>query len=349
MRIEEFREWMLAEGLDRDAARSRASNCLTIESCQHVDLDEQYDSDRCEHLIALFVYTTDDERSGRPPSHQVPINGNVRNGSATYKSSIKKYVAFRDFEAGDSLSVHRQGLSHAHRTRRRAIVRAANPNRESYQEFFDAFGILPNAVCEFGLEHSVFAEPDMALEQWRELTTALLNNARLPIRAITGNVQDREFQFYKRLNGYLFENHSLHHDCTGNYYPRRNLERAVGWHATIRPRTETGVLVNFQTSHVLSGRTHNPLLYSAVWNIAFTPKIIDPFTGDEAHGPVAEMFRTAFLSKIRARFSVCIEEYNRFVGERDIANRIGGFSDNFFDGEELSRFKDAAIRQWALV
>jgi len=349
MRIDNFTEWMLAEGLDKEAVRSRASNCQTVEKYQHVDLDEQYDLDRCEHLIALFTYTTDDERTGKPPLHQVPINGNIRNGSATYKSSIRKYVTFRDSENGESSVPHHPGPCRARRARRLTKANASTPNRESYHEFLEMFGIMPQAVCDFGLEYSVFAEPDVAQAQWQKLKDALLNDGQLHIRAITGKDQDREFQFYKRLSAYLFGNNSLSHDCTGNYYPRRNLERAVGWVVTIHPQADTGVLVNFQTSHVLSGRTHNPLLYSAVWNIVFTPKIIDPFTGDEANGPTAELFRKAFQSRIRARFGACIEDYNRLVGERDVLNRINNFQDEFFSSDELGRFKEAARRQWALV
>ncbi len=347
MRAENFFEWMLAEGLSEDTARARLSNCRTVENYQLVNLDEQYEGDRCEHLIALFTYTTDDERAGRPARHNVPIAGNIRNGSATYKASIVKYVTFRDSENGgvqEILPRQRRVL----RGRRIVRAHAADPNRESYQEFFEAFGIMPQAVCDFGLDHSVFAEQGAAMAQWQELKGALLGGRRLHIRAEARN--DREFLFYKRLNEHLFQNDALSPDCTGNYYPRRNLERAVGWVVTIHPSRDTGVLVNYQTSHVLSGRTHNPLLYSAVWNIVFTPKIIDPFTGDEAHGPAALLFRDAFINSIRVRFADCIEDYNNFLNVHNIEDRINDFQhEDFADEEELTRFKEAACRQWAPV
>ena len=347
MREDDFLEWMLAEGLSEDTARARLSNCRTVENYQRVNLDEQYEGDRCEHLIALFIYTTDDERAGRPARHNVPIAGNIRNGSATYKTSIAKYVTFRDSE-NDGV---REFLPRQRRILRgRGIMRAhaEDPNRESYQEFFEVFGIMPQAVCDFGLDHSVFAAQGAAMAQWQELKDTLLNGRRLHIRADAGN--DREFLFYKRLNEHLFQNDALRPDCTGNYYPRRNLERAVGWKVTIHPPRDTGVLVNFQTSHVLSGRTHNPLLYSAVWNIVFTPKIIDPFTGDEAHGPAALLFREAFINRIRARFAGCIEDYNNFLNVHNIEDRINEFQhEDFADEEELARLKESACRQWAPV
>ncbi len=345
MRTEEFIEWMIADGLREDAARSRLANCQTVENFQHVDLDGQYDHDRCEHLRVLFTYTTDDERAGRAPLHQVPINGNIRNGSATYRAAIKKYVTFRDSENGVvALPQHRN-----RRPRRGAGGNRAMPNRESYSEFLDAFGIRPEALCDFGLDHSVFAESEEAWTQWQDLKNTLLHGGRLYIRAIAGNAHDREFLFYKRLHENMFPGVELCHDCTGNYYPRRNLSRAVGWDVTIHPAQENGVLVNFQTSHALSGRTHNPLLYLAVWNIVFTPKVIDPFTGDEAETAAAALFREAFLDKIRRRFDRCVADYNNFVDEHNILNRIGEFRDDYFVADELARFKEAALRQWANV
>ena len=348
MRSEDFMEWMEADGLGENSARSRLANCRTIEDFQHVNLDAQYDLDQCKHLIDLFTYTTDDERAAREPRHQVPINGNVRNGSATYKSAIRKYVTFRNSENGEAVTPCRPEPRRVPHVRNGIKKNAVKPNRESYGEFFKAFGIMPEAICDFGLDNSVFAEPDVAWEQWNRLKAALFDG-QLYIRAIKGNDQDSEFQFYKRLHTYLFENGRLERDCTGNYYPRRNLERVVGWNVTIHPQTNTGVLVNFQTSHVLSRRTHNPLLYSAVWNIVFTPKIIDPFTGEEAHGEVAKLFREAFLRKIHVRFAKCIEDYNRFIDEQKILSRINDFHDEFFKDDELVRFKKAACQQWAAV
>lgn len=348
MRSKDFMGWMEADGLDKTTARSRLANCRAIEKYQHVNLDEKYDLDRCEHLITLFTYTTDDERTGKEPRHQVPIKGNVRNGSATYKATIRMYVKFRDSENGVVVTPCRPEPRRVPHVRKGIKKNAVKPNRESYSEFFETFGIMPQAICDFGLENSVFAEPDVAWEQWERLKKALFDDL-LYIRARGIGDQDREFQFYKRLHTYLFENGRLERDPNGNHHPRQNLQRAVGWVVTIHPKEDTGVLVNFQTSHVLSGRTHNPLLYSAVWNIVFTPKIIDPLTGDEAHGEVAKLFREVFLKKIHTRFAKCIEDYNRFIDEQKILSRINDFHDEFFKNDELARLKENARNQWAVV
>lgn len=103
MRSKDFMEWMEADGLGKNTARSRLTNCWTVEDYQHVNLDDQYDRDRCKQLITLFTYTADDERARREPCHQVPINGNIRNGSAAYKAAINKYVKFRDSETEEAI------------------------------------------------------------------------------------------------------------------------------------------------------------------------------------------------------------------------------------------------------
>lgn len=346
MNAEDFYEWMLAYGLQAKSAGARVSNCQTIERFENVDLDREYDQDQCAEIRRRLKYTTDDERNERQPLHHIPIEGNLRNGTATYKSALDKYIAYRDSFNDEVTPVvnrrrggqKRKGTQYAHRD---------TPNRESYQEFFDAFGIDPRAICEYGLEHSVFAPRDYAIRQWRGLKEVLLGNGRLHIRMVERN--DPEFVFYGRLYQNLFGNTNIEPDRNGNYYPKRNLSTAVGWRVGIHPDLETGYLVNYQTSHVLTGRTHNPLLYSAVWNIAFTPKLIDPFTGEEAHGEIVEMFHEAFSARVHGLFGECIEDYNSFVREQDIHNRIRAFASGDFHPADLARFKDAAERQWAFV
>ena len=96
MDIEGFRSWLLACGLKKSTAESRVANCIIIELEQHVNLDECYANDKCERLIGLLTYSHEEQRRNRPPRHSIPIDGNVYDGTATYKSAVKKYVAFKD-------------------------------------------------------------------------------------------------------------------------------------------------------------------------------------------------------------------------------------------------------------
>ena len=98
MNAEGFKNWLLASGMKETAAQNRVANCATVERGQHVDLDVCYEKDRCRSLIELLTYSREDQRRNRPPRHNIPIEGNVYNGTATYKAAVKKYVAFRDAE-----------------------------------------------------------------------------------------------------------------------------------------------------------------------------------------------------------------------------------------------------------
>jgi hypothetical protein len=98
MKKDEFKSWLQAKYPDSNlTVRNRITNCNTVEN-NYGDLDEFYKKDRCNALIEEFNYSTDDEREQRTPNHRVPIEGNIRTGSATLKSAIKLYVEFRDIQ-----------------------------------------------------------------------------------------------------------------------------------------------------------------------------------------------------------------------------------------------------------
>lgn len=62
------------------------------------DLDERYNADRCKSIVEELTYSTEDEREKRPQNHLIPINGNIRNGSATLKQAINLYINFCEDE-----------------------------------------------------------------------------------------------------------------------------------------------------------------------------------------------------------------------------------------------------------
>ena len=96
MKTDEFKSWLQAKYPDYpQTASARFANRNTIEK-YYGDLDAFYKKDRCNALIEEFNYSTADERENRAQNHKVPIDGNIRNGSATLKSTIRLYVEFRE-------------------------------------------------------------------------------------------------------------------------------------------------------------------------------------------------------------------------------------------------------------
>ena len=73
---------------------SRISDCKRVESIEG-DLDAHFDADRLQGLLDRLTYSAEDARHGRAPRHRVPIDGDVRNGSATLKHAVNLYSEFR--------------------------------------------------------------------------------------------------------------------------------------------------------------------------------------------------------------------------------------------------------------
>jgi hypothetical protein len=43
-----------------------------------------------------LTYGVSDERENNPIQHNIPINGDIRNGTATLKSALQLYIGFRN-------------------------------------------------------------------------------------------------------------------------------------------------------------------------------------------------------------------------------------------------------------
>jgi len=43
------------------------------------NLDQHYDKDRLQHLIAQLTYSTEDKRRGRPNPSKIPFVGDIKN------------------------------------------------------------------------------------------------------------------------------------------------------------------------------------------------------------------------------------------------------------------------------
>lgn len=80
--------------LDIRTISSRLSNCRTVERYEG-DLDLQFDQDHLRSLLERLTYSKEDARQSRPARHRIPINGDVRNGTATLRSAVSLYKQFR--------------------------------------------------------------------------------------------------------------------------------------------------------------------------------------------------------------------------------------------------------------
>ncbi len=87
MRETQFKQWLLDEGYNENAVKSRIANVRKIEEV-YPDLDSRIYDGTISNLLATFVYTADDRLNNREPLHKIKINGDAYNGTATYKSAL---------------------------------------------------------------------------------------------------------------------------------------------------------------------------------------------------------------------------------------------------------------------
>src|SRR5687767_8076283 len=98
MRENEFRSWLATHrNLGERTIGSRISNCRTVERHEG-DLDTQFEQDKLRDLTRRLTYSSRDQVANKPTLHNIPIDGNVYNGTATLRSAVSLYKQFRESE-----------------------------------------------------------------------------------------------------------------------------------------------------------------------------------------------------------------------------------------------------------
>ena len=182
---------------------------------------------------------------------------------------------------------------------------------DSYIKFFQNFGIDINSAFSWGIENTIFPSMDIVEKAWRELLAKITNNKPVYIRGYGRDAHATHlyFDFYK----YLFNNECVKKDPTNNAIPQRNIEKFTG----LKRNRD---VFNYQVSHIF-GRTKNIFLFEAPWNIAYVPKIMDPFTGHEAKGDLPLKYQAMFLTQAEKY----IKEYNLLIQDLNIRNKLSLF------------------------
>ena len=112
MQEAQFKVWLGVEReLNARTVGSRISNCRRAEHYEG-DLDAHYDADKLAGLM-------DRLNPGRP-EHKIPIDGNIRNGTATLKNAVALYRAYRNAGSATTGSTETAAKRppHERRTRR---------------------------------------------------------------------------------------------------------------------------------------------------------------------------------------------------------------------------------------
>ena len=185
---------------------------------------------------------------------------------------------------------------------------------DSYEKFFVKTNITKEEFFNFGIEETVFANALDAKSKWKEISERIRDKCQNPfyIRGYGRNSSNTDLyiEFYKE----VFEI-NVEKDGSGNGHPRKLIENMTGFYKNPTKKNQHRKIKNYQVSHIF-GKTKNIYMFTAPWNIAYVPKIIDPLTGHEAYGYMVEEYTHKFRQETYSRFRDLIDDYNKIISEK---------------------------------
>jgi|JI8StandDraft_1071087.scaffolds.fasta_scaffold78376_2 hypothetical protein len=194
--------------------------------------------------------------------------------------------------------------------------------KDSYEVFFKKF-VKKEDFFKFGLEEIIYIDSKKAEIKWNELKKSIKNNQKVFIRGYGRNSSGSELvlNFYKK----VFQNKNIVIDKTNNLEPTKVLNECTEYRKNIKKDSDTFKKIqNYQVSHIF-GKTKNPFLFTAPWNIVYIPKMLDPFTGHESKGENTSEFRKLFHKKSYTKFKNLIEDYNSVLDSHNIESELNDY------------------------
>jgi hypothetical protein len=203
---------------------------------------------------------------------------------------------------------------------------------DSYQKFLSHFEIDKQALFDWGIEATIFPPIEKVIQEWEALKTRVLTNQPVYIRGYGRDGHGT--QLYKDLYRYLFGNEHVEKDPTNNAVPQKCIQRTTG----LKRNTH---IYNYQVSHIW-GHTKNVFLFEAPWNICYTPKLMDPFTGHETKGSWPEEYQKIFLEKAFELYQPFVADYNnlmRELGVHDLICQYIASKQGIIPSKDLAQFE----------
>lgn len=88
----EFRSWLEKEGYSKKLISDTVSRVKRIEAVPiHIDIDDEFAKDRCEHVFSMFRKKGENEEMRRINDSPLPVG---KYHLSTYKYAISLYVKF---------------------------------------------------------------------------------------------------------------------------------------------------------------------------------------------------------------------------------------------------------------
>ena len=94
-----YRHWLEQRNYQAGTIDAQWYRAARVEEF-HGNLDEHYDNDRMESLIATLRYSNEDRRRNRPNPSKIPFEGDIHDNLASYRNAVERYRRFRDAAIG---------------------------------------------------------------------------------------------------------------------------------------------------------------------------------------------------------------------------------------------------------
>ena len=219
-----------------------------------------------------------------------------------------------------------------------AYVKYINYKKSSYCQFFNDFKIKEDDFINWGIKQTIFGSDELIKTKWERLKKSVIDGLdTVYVRGYGRNPQHANLMM--ELYGYLFPNAIIKKNSNNNSIPSSKIEKLTG----LKKNKD---IFNYQVAHVW-GKTKNPLLFEAPWNICYIPKIIDPLTGHESKGSLTETFRIKWLKRIKKKYRKYIDEYNKIIIEYKIETKIKEFYEN--KKIKNSKFLNDALEEFSTI
>ena len=221
--------------------------------------------------------------------------------------------------------------------------------RDSYQTFFEYFKIDFLEVIKFGIEiDTIYPDKNKIKKDWVSLIKSIENNEEVYIRGYGRDSHGTSL--YQELYRILLNNDNIRKDSTNNAKPTQLLQNITNYSKSINKDKGAKLKIrNYQVTHIF-GRTKNPFLFTAPWNLVWKSKILDPFTGHESKGKNTNDYKSAFQKKSKELYSEYIDEYNalasKYFAEEKIESAFSKMSlDLTVDKKVFEKFRVDALNE----
>lgn len=306
--------------------------CQRVENNLHIDLDDEFNKDNGKSLLTKLTYTTDDQAHNRPLKCNIYFNdgSDLRAGMGSLKTAVSKYFEFCQERVAPATV-----KSFTTRTVKEEFT-TTSTIIDSYQEFLIHFQIDRESFFEWGISATIFPPIDRVSLEWEDLKRRIFNNQTVYTRGYGRDAHGT--QMYKDFYANLLGNTHVEKDPTNNAVPHKLIQRTT----ELKRNSD---IFNYQVSHIW-GHTKNIFMFEAPWNICYTPKIMDPFTGHETQGIWPTEYQKLFLAKANELYSPFVDEYNQILKSLDVNKKLQEYIsslDSRSHAKELAQFsKDAA-------